>query len=249
MNKATIITVRSNSRRLPNKILTRIKGRYRSLDIIISRSKKIKLPIIIATTNNKSDDKLVKYVKNNYNCKIYRGSEENKVSRWFYCMKAFNLDAACFVDGDDLAFDYTIFKKTIKILNSKSPTIYKFPKKIVTGVFTYCINFQALKVLFLKTKNFKKIEIIDNMISDKKIKNKIVKVSKNLLNKDIRLTLDYKEDLILFRKIYKTFSTDVSTQSIVKHILKNKKMCDINFFLNKTWKLNQKKQTKKINST
>jgi spore coat polysaccharide biosynthesis protein SpsF (cytidylyltransferase family) len=247
MNKATIITVRSKSKRLPNKTLKLIKGKFRSLDIIISRSKKINLPIIVATTKHKSDDKLVQYLKLNHNCNIYRGNQENKVSRWFYCMKSFNLDAACFVDGDDLAFDFDIFKKTIKIFNKKLPTIYKFPKKIVTGAFTYCINYEALKILFSKSKKFKKVEIIDNLIIDKKIRIKIVKVSKNLLNKNIRLTLDYKEDLILFRKIYKIFAKNASTQSIVKYMLQNKKICNINFFLNEAWKLNQKKQTKKIN--
>ena len=247
MNKATIITVRSNSKRLPNKILKYIKGKYRSLDIIISRSKKINLPIIVATTKNKSDDKLVKYIKQNYNCHIYRGNQDNKVSRWFYCMKAFNLDAACFVDGDDLAFDYSIFKKTINMFNKKLPMIYKFPKKIVTGVFTYCINYEALKILFIKTRKFKKVEIIDNLISDKKIKNKIVKISKKLLNKNIRLTLDYKEDLILFKKVYNIFPVDVSTQKIVQYMLRNKEMCNINFFLNETWKTHQNKQTKKVN--
>lgn len=245
MKKATIITVRSNSKRLPLKIFKKIKKKHKSIDVVISRSKKIKLPIIIATTKDKTDDRLVKYIKQNYDCKIYRGNIKNKVSRWFNCMKFYNLDGACFVDGDDLAFDYNVFKKTIKKLNIKSPTIYKFPTKIVTGIFTYCINFEALKILFLKSKKFKKLEIIDNLVKDKKIRVNIVKVSKNLLNKNIRLTLDYNEDLILFRKIYKIFSINVTSSSIVEYMLKHKNLCNINFFLNKKWKTNQKLQTKK----
>lgn len=244
MKKATIITVRSNSQRLPSKIFKKIKNNYKSIDIIISRSKKIKLPIIVATTKDKSDDRLVKYIRQNYNCKIFRGNIKNKVSRWFYCMKFYDLDAACFIDGDDLAFDYSIFKRTINKLNIKSPTIYKFPSKIVTGIFTYCMNYEALKILFLKSKKFKKLEIIDNLVKDKKIKKKIIKVSKTLLNKNIRLTLDYSEDLILFRKIFKFFSINATSVSIVKYMIKNRNICNINFFLNKEWKLNQKLQTK-----
>ncbi|WP_440675441.1 cytidylyltransferase domain-containing protein [Candidatus Pelagibacter sp. HIMB1593] len=245
MKKATIITVRSNSKRLPLKILKKIKKNHKSIDVVIKRSKKIKLPIIIATTRDKSDDKLVEYIKQNYDCKIYRGNIKNKVSRWFNCMKFYNLDSACFVDGDDLAFDYDLFKKTIKKLNTKSPTIYKFPTKIVTGIFTYCINFEALKILFLKSKKYKKLEIIDNLVEDKKIKVNIVNVSKKLLDKNIRLTLDYNEDLILFRKIFKIFPVNATSSSIIEYMLKHKDFCNINFFLNKNWKTNQKQQTKK----
>ena len=33
------------------------------IDVLIQRAKKVKLPIIIATSKNKTDDKLCKYIK------------------------------------------------------------------------------------------------------------------------------------------------------------------------------------------
>ena len=62
MNNYTIITARTSSKRLPKKILRKF-GKLRTIDIIIKRAKKIGLPIILATSNLKSDDNLVNYVK------------------------------------------------------------------------------------------------------------------------------------------------------------------------------------------
>lgn len=58
---------RLNSKRLPKKVLLKI-GKKNILEIIIHRLKKLrvlkeKFPITILTSNNKSDDVLVKFCK------------------------------------------------------------------------------------------------------------------------------------------------------------------------------------------
>ena len=70
MTFATIITARSSSKRLKNKIILNISKKYKSIDILINRSKLIGLPIILATSSAKSDDKLVNYVKKKYKIEI-----------------------------------------------------------------------------------------------------------------------------------------------------------------------------------
>ena len=63
MNLFTIITARSSSKRLKNKIMLYITKELRTIDILVKRCKLIGLPIILATSNSKSDDKLVNHVK------------------------------------------------------------------------------------------------------------------------------------------------------------------------------------------
>ena len=82
MNKYIIITARSDSSRLKNKILAKITKKYLAIDIIIQRAMKINKPICLATSKHKSDDKLVNYVKKNYKIDIFRGDQNNKISRW-----------------------------------------------------------------------------------------------------------------------------------------------------------------------
>ena len=66
---AAIIQARLGSKRFPNKILKKINDKETVLDYIIkriSKSKKINI-IIIATTKNKNDDKIERYLKKKKN--------------------------------------------------------------------------------------------------------------------------------------------------------------------------------------
>ena len=71
---AAIIQARLGSKRFPNKILKKINDKETVLDYIIkriSKSKKIN-KIIIATTKNKNDDKIERYLKKKKNI-IFQG--------------------------------------------------------------------------------------------------------------------------------------------------------------------------------
>ena len=162
MTFATIITARSSSKRLKNKILLDISKNYKCVDILIERSKLVGLPIILATSIAKSDDKLVRYVKNNHKIIIFRGSLNNKVKRWYNCFTKYNLTSACFIDGDDLLFDYHLYKKNfIKAKKISRPYMLKNPKNIVTGAFTYIINFKFLEKIYKKSQKVKDVDVIE----------------------------------------------------------------------------------------
>ena len=242
MTFATIITARSSSKRLENKILLDISKNYKCVDILIERSKLVGLPIILATSIAKSDDKLVRYVKNNHKIIIFRGSLNNKVKRWYNCFTKYNLTSACFIDGDDLLFDYNLYKKNfIKAKKISRPYMLKNPKNIVTGAFTYIINFKFLEKIYKKSQKVKDVDVIEGFCKNiNKIEN--IKLEKTLVDKKIRLTLDYTDDYIFFKKIFKIFNPYSSTREVIKYLEKHSELTKINFFLNKSWKLNQLKQ-------
>ena len=110
MSFGTIITARTSSKRLKKKIMLNINDKYKTIDILIKRSKLIGLPIILATSKSKTDDKLVNYVKKKYKINIFRGSLNNKVKRWYDCFNKYNLN--CCFRGHDLLTDYELYKKT-----------------------------------------------------------------------------------------------------------------------------------------
>ena len=76
-----IIEARMNSSRLPGKILKKINNKP-AIEILINRlSKTPSLDnIYIATTINKTDDQLIKYLENK-KIKYFRGSEDNVLER------------------------------------------------------------------------------------------------------------------------------------------------------------------------
>tara|TARA_E500000178_G_scaffold301295_1_gene310119 strand:+ start:1165 stop:1905 length:741 start_codon:yes stop_codon:yes gene_type:complete len=244
MKEAVIITARSNSSRLNNKILIQIGDSYKAIDILISRAKKIKLPIILATTKTKSDDKLCNYVTKNYNIKIYRGENQNKLKRWHKCFLKYKISKALIIDGDDIFFDYKIYKK--QSFNLKNYDMLSAPKNMITGLFTHIITFKAME----KMKNFFKKEIdsemIDPFIKKAKVKRGIIKVNDLFLNKKIRLTLDYIEDLKLLKLISTEFKIYSDSKNIVKFLVKNKHLSNINYFREKYWKNNQSKKIKSL---
>lgn len=245
MSYKTIITARSSSKRLKNKIMLNISKKYKTIDILIQRSKLIGLPIILATSTAKSDDRLVNYVKKKYKIDIFRGSLNNKIKRWYDCFLRYNLKTACFVDGDDLLIDYDLYKKNfLKIKKISDSYMLKNPDNIITGAFTYIMNFKFLEKIYLKSKNLKQIDVIDDFYENVKTIKKI-KLKKMLKNKKLRFTLDYYDDFIFFKEIFKIFNPNSKIADIIKFLGQNKKISKINFYLNKSWKLNQLKEIKK----
>jgi len=65
------------------------------------------------------------------------------------------------------------------------------------------------------------------------------------LNKKIRLTLDYSEDLLLIKNIYLNFKTTIDTSVIVNYLIKNSELPKINYFREIYWKKNQLIKIKK----
>ena len=86
-----IIQARFNSTRLPGKVLKKI-GKYTILEILIKRLRKIKTKyeIIVATSKDKSDNKISDFLKKK-KIKVFRGSNKNVLDRFFECAKKIDL--------------------------------------------------------------------------------------------------------------------------------------------------------------
>jgi spore coat polysaccharide biosynthesis protein SpsF (cytidylyltransferase family) len=244
MNNAALITARSRSSRFPEKILETVVGKKKSIDILIERARKINLPIILATSNLRSDDKLCNYVKKKHKILIYRGSNINKILRWYQCFIKFKIKKACIIDGDDLCFDYNLYKKNIKDKNNFK--ILTYPKSIITGLFTHILSKESLEEMVAITKKNQDTEMIEPFLKKIKLKKKKIKVQKLYSNKKIRLTLDYPEDLLLIKKIYSNFKTTICTSRIINFLNKNPDIAKINYFREVYWKKNQLKKIKKV---
>ena len=81
MKYIAIVQARTSSTRLKNKIMKKILNKT-VIEILLRRLSKSKLidKIVVATTTNKKDDKLVNLLKK-IKYEIYRGSEENVLKR------------------------------------------------------------------------------------------------------------------------------------------------------------------------
>ena len=90
-------------------------------------------------------------------------------------------------------------------------------------------------------------EMIEPFIKKAKLKKKYIFSGSRDSKNNIRLTLDYKEDLKLIRKILNKFNQTSNTNTIIEYLKRNKEISKINYFREEDWKNNQKKKINSIN--
>ena len=110
-----IIYARSNSKRLPNKVLKEINNKS-LLEIVYSRVKKKSenIPIIVNTSKNKSDNKIVRFWKKN-KINFFRGNLNNVIDRTIKCCKKFELNSFVRVNADRPYWDSKLMFKILTL--------------------------------------------------------------------------------------------------------------------------------------
>lgn len=240
-NSVAIITVRNSSSRLPNKAIMSITEKFRSIDIVIQRAKETHLPLIIATSTDSSDD-IFMDIANDNKIECFRGSLLNKIKRWYDCFNFFNIQYALLLDGDDLCHDFKIGKKAISKLIQSECDIIINPPEIVTGFFTYAISKKGIEKLYSVAKEEStNTDVITKFIEKAQLNIKILELDAYQINKNIRLTLDYIEDLDFFRKLYQNIKINEDGKNVIDFLLKNSDISNTNFFRESDYLKNQEK--------
>ena len=201
-----IIQARTNSKRFNNKVLYKIYNKPIVWHVVskIKKSKNVK-KIIVATSSNKTDDKLVKYlakIKINY----YRGSLTNVAKR--LCDAAEKNKAKFFmrISADSPLIDPVIIDKAIEIFKSQKKhydiVTNVFPRSYPKGQSVEIIKTSKLRY-FLNKFNKEQKEHVTKYFY-KNYKNFIIKNFMSDKSKTkIKLAIDTKNDLKLILKKFK----------------------------------------------
>ena len=107
---AAIVTVRALSTRLEKKCFKTLYNDLSMITIVIRRAKKIGCQVILATSEDSSDDRLIDIAKSE-NIAYFRGSLKNKIHRWRHCFCEYQLSHAILIDADDPTFSYSLAKE------------------------------------------------------------------------------------------------------------------------------------------
>ena len=213
-NFGIIIEARTGSTRFKKKILKKIYKKTSVLEFLIKRiknQKKIK-KIIVATTTNNNDDIIEQICKKN-KIKCFRGSEKNLIKRVSDAAKFYKLSHIVQATSDNPFFDITIFKKLLKVYMSgkydfaSNSLIRTYPigsdirifsvKKLISTSHTV-IGIKKQHTCYYFLKNFKKLKYFN------------LYASKKYIRPNIRITIDFKEDLkllkIIVSKLYECFT-------------------------------------------
>ncbi len=236
-----IVTVRNTSSRLPEKAIMNIKNNLRSIDIVIKRAKQTGFPVILATSISETDD-IFESIAKQHEIEFFRGALLNKIKRWYDCFEKFNIENALLLDGDDLCHNYDIGKRALNQLKISNSDMILNPPNIVTGFFTYAIKKSGIKKIYdiVNNKN-ENTDVITRFIEKANLITEFVKLNDIECNENIRLTLDYEEDLQFFRKLYENVDVLENGSNVIKFLSKNKEILNINFHRQKDFLANQAK--------
>ncbi len=231
-----IIQARNSSKRLPNKLLYKVKE-HTLLEHLLFRLKKLGLKknLIIATTTNKKDLSICKIAKKN-KVIFFRGSEKNVLKRFYECSKKYRGDIIIRITADCPLIDFGYIKK---LLNFFKKNNYDYINNINVdylpdGFSCEIFNFKSLEIANNRAqKNFDK-EHVTSYMWTKPNKFKIVNLTlgkKRKIIKKVRLTLDYKEDLKLIKKVIDNLYLKdkfFSLEKILSFLQKNKHLLNLN---------------------
>ena len=236
MKIGAIIEARMSSSRLPGKVLMTAANKPFLLHLVdrLKRVKKID-KIIIATTNNKKDEAIIKFCKKN-NISFFRGSEDNVMQRVILAAKKYKLDLITEVTGDCPIIDYRIIDQCLEIFLSNKVDyvtnchIRSYPDGMDVQVY-------KLKTL-IKSSKMTRNKLDQEHVTLHIRKNPSIFKTINLMpNRDIYwpelgLTLDEHKDYLLLKKIiehfYKKKNKLFSCEDVINFLRFNKKIRNIN---------------------
>ena len=213
-----IIVARCGSSRLPNKALRKIDG-IESIVRVIDRIKCCKNveQIILATTQEEVDNQLVRIAERE-GISFYRGSTNNVASRYFEAANNFNLNHFVRITGDAIFCDEEMIDKAI-ISHLQSSCDVTFMKNMPFGTHKEVVSLNAIEVIIETASNPDNTEYLEYFLENDRYFNINYVESNYKFNSKLRMTLDYKEDLLFFEKIYKHFNNGRSNFTL-REVLK-----------------------------
>ena len=109
MKIGAFVPVRLSSQRMPGKALLPIHGKASILHLLdrLFSSKYLKPEnVVLCTTTDSADDPLAK-VAESVGARIFRGSRDNIIDRFYMAVNEFGFDGVIQADGDDPCSDPT----------------------------------------------------------------------------------------------------------------------------------------------
>lgn len=204
-----IIQARLGSSRLNEKILLKVNG-IPLIEHLLKRVKKIYNldKIILSTTENLIDDKLIKFSKSK-KIKFFRGSEKNVLERVYKTAKKFKSKNILFITSDCPIFDLDIANQMMEIFNRNDCDFVNNNhfRSYPDGMDIQIFSFDALKKSFFRAKTRLEKEHVTLYMRKNMKKFKVINLisSNKLYWPKLGLTLDEYKDFILIKKLIEYF--------------------------------------------
>lgn len=257
-NCDVFIPVRLNSSRLPQKHLHLINGKPALLHLIerLQNCKKIR-QIIVCTTNHPTDDLLVQFLDKE-RIKYFRGNEKDILQRFLDTANKFGTDIIIDVEGDKIYTDPFYVDEIAKkltddpnvdfVIGNDSKIIFNPANHFIHGFVPAGIRKSALqKICKLKKTNNTETGYREFFLIPGVVKFEYLILNDMKFPENVRLTLDYNEDLELAQKIFTELGTHFNIYDIISLFNKKPELTKITESIIAEWKKNYEKNQTNIN--
>ncbi len=235
---------RLNSSRLPGKALLEIRGKP-IIQHIMERAKLVPSAQVVAlcTSTELSDDALALAVEK-CGAEVFRGPLSDVLERLLGAADKFNVDYFAIFSGDNVFCDPYLAELGIKQMLDNDLDFLNVPEDLVCGGSPYCISVEALRRV-CRLKNDSNTEYYPKYFTG----NPEFKVADHVVedsiyhNRNIRLTMDYPEDLEFVKRVFDEFNTDtndIPLKKIMELLGQKPEIVQINFLRQQDWTKNQK---------
>ncbi|MDW7662162.1 MAG: glycosyltransferase family protein [Bacillota bacterium] len=207
MKIGAIIQARMGSTRLPEKVMKNLEGKT-VLEHVLERVQQAKLidEIIIATTTHEQDS-VIEAEALRCGVKVFKGSEEDVLSRYYYAAKENEIDVIVRITSDCPLIDPRVLDEVIKYYKANA-------YKIITNAGNDLLNRTYPRGLDIEVFSFELLEDAFNNAKEKYQREHVTpyvyESAKNVFfyknevdYSEYRWTLDTEEDFKLIRAIYK----------------------------------------------
>lgn len=215
MRTGIIIQARLGSTRLPRKMILPFFESQTLLDILLQRLTDTlpNTPIILATTTAAQDDSLASIAKN-HEVAVYRGSEENVLSRFIEAAEENSIDRIIRVCADNPLLDAHSIDRMIQESTRRDVDYWCFSTserlptiKTGYGFWAEAVTLSALQKVAQRTDEKQYLEHVTNYIyaHPEQFSIHFEPIDEAMeAQTDIRLTVDTEADFKLMQEIYRT---------------------------------------------
>lgn len=237
MKCGIIIQARVGSIRLPSKVLTPMWKDMTMLEVIIHRCREAELPICVATTCNKEDDRIIEIAKE-WQCHTFRFQDEADVlGRFINCAKFFGWTHVVRVCADNPLIEPNFIKSMLLFIDKYDYVTYHIDGKNAmysqTGFFSELVTLEslmkadnALKKMVEDATDLKDVlyaksfrEHVTEYVHQYRI-GKIAYLSTDKDLKQIYLSVDFEKDVGLVKEIFEKFGVDVKWTTVLNYLRK-----------------------------
>jgi len=207
-----VICSRLSSSRVPGKPLVTYNGKAQ-IELLIAQVTELNIPIYVAVPENEVFqysflvDKFPRHVR------LFTGYEDDPLKRMYECAKENGLDSIVRLTHDKIFIDVEMLEAMLDVCENID---YVYSSDFIPGSGCEVIGFHALEKASNK---FNRVEHISYAI--KAITNSIYNLRFEEPNKDLRLLIDYPQDVQLMSVIFSALGTDTHLTKVVKFLKNN----------------------------